>query len=200
MADGTERPVESIRPGDSVLSWDSKLNRVVGALVTQTFMHRAAGGLVRIDDRVVATGNHPVLAGNQWKRADELRAGDELHALDGARIPIARLLELPVPTAAMVYNLEVAGEHNYFAGGILVHNKITDPIPFQPDPMSPQPAYARRPDKDSVRANGDSADQQPAPASPPPHSYFGCAAAGEGGPSALSLLVFAAAVLLRRRR
>ena len=81
---------------------------------------------------IQATPNHPFYVAGRKEPvpAGELRLGDELLVLDAARgqaapglgiLKVQSLEQLaPEPT---VYNLEVEGPHNYFASGVLVHNK-----------------------------------------------------------------------------
>jgi hypothetical protein len=73
-----------------------------------------------------------------WKRADELAVGDVLTRLDGGTDGATRMMVAPVRVETLeavagrltTNNLEVAGTHDYFAGGYLVHNKscrVCDP-------------------------------------------------------------------------
>ena len=73
-----------------------------------------------------ATPEHPFFANGRWVSAGELSVGDILLevAEDGrtvVRVPV-RSIESQ-PGGVETFNLEVSGVHDYFAGGILVHNK-----------------------------------------------------------------------------
>jgi hypothetical protein len=138
MADGSARPIEQIRPGERVRTFDVSTGRLEAAEVEIAFEHAYNGhGLVLVNGQLRTAPNHPFYASGGWKRADELRPGDGLITLptngDSSPQPapgwqggeVGSLLFLSAETDApdRVYNLEVAGYHNYFAGGILVHNK-----------------------------------------------------------------------------
>jgi intein/homing endonuclease len=73
-----------------------------------------------------ATPNHPFFANGRWVTAGELGVGDILleASEDGrtvVRVPVRSIERLP--GGVEVFNLEVAGVHDYFADGLLVHNK-----------------------------------------------------------------------------
>jgi hypothetical protein len=133
LADGSTRAIEQVAQGDLVLAYDETSGRVVPARVSQTFAHSDVHeGLIAVNGRLLATAEHPfyVAGGSAPVRAADLRVGDELLVLERlagtaepglGTMPVASLERLP--SAGTVYNLEVAGPHNYFAGGVLVHNK-----------------------------------------------------------------------------
>lgn len=131
MADRTVRPIEDVRTGDQVLAYDVTTGTVRPQRVSQTFRHAASEnheGLVLINGKLRATGNHPVYANGRFVRADSLGEGDTLVQL-GARGPALdsaiQTLEM-LPGEVETFNLEVEGDHDYFADGVLVHNK---PLP-----------------------------------------------------------------------
>lgn len=130
MADGNARPIESISVGDLVLAYDIATSRSVPARVTETFVHQNSADIVLVNGAIRATANHPFYVGGDWVRADQLHVGDALLSLDGmttiqtggfANSPVTALEALPM--RATTYNIEVEGQHNYFAAGLLVHNK-----------------------------------------------------------------------------
>jgi len=128
MADGSTRPIESIVIGDRVLAYDTLAGRSVPAAVEKTFEHlETKESLVVVNGTLRATESHLFYAGGRWVRAADLRLGDELLVLptgaaaQPATVPVVSL-EIQ-PFSAAVYNLEVSGHHDYFAGGVLVHNK-----------------------------------------------------------------------------
>lgn len=137
LANGQTRPIEKLMVGDEVLAYDEARGEVVTSRVSRSFVHTDFGNaLIRINGDLVATANHPFYVRGRAEpvRADALSRGDELLGLEGATIKGAgrsvralrvRSLERSAPTGT-VYNIEVAGWHNYFAGGILVHNKTAN--------------------------------------------------------------------------
>ena len=67
------------------------------------------------------TDEHPFFLNESWVKASELNVGDELVTVDGK---IARIVNVKdVNEETLVYNLRVNGYEDYFAEGILVHNK-----------------------------------------------------------------------------
>jgi hypothetical protein len=135
MADGSTKAIERIAEGDLVLAYEETSGRVIAAPVTRTYVHTDVHeGLLAVNGSLFATADHPFyVAGRSGPvRAADLRVGDELLVLD--RIPGTAERGLgtttvdslkPLPAAGTVYNIEVAGPHNYFAGGVLVHNKTS---------------------------------------------------------------------------
>jgi hypothetical protein len=77
-------------------------------------------GELTIDDSMIVIDHGVQIIDLLWPQASELKVGDTLLQADDSQetiISIQKVYE-KVPT----YNLEVTNEHNYFAGGILVHN------------------------------------------------------------------------------
>lgn len=130
--------IELISVGDKVWSWDVVTHQAALRTVTHlvrgesTEVYRIEAGEFVISG---VTGNHPIWSPShgEWMDAAALRKGDtilaRLGAADAAEVPITaigvRRLEHPVA----VFTLTLEGpEHNYFAEGVLVHNK-TIPAP-----------------------------------------------------------------------
>jgi hypothetical protein len=81
-----------------------------------------------LNETIRVTGEHPFYVkdeswpkGFRWTRVKELQIGDDLMEKDGSLSPVKSLERVDEPIN--IYNLTVEGEHNYFAGGFLVHNK-----------------------------------------------------------------------------
>jgi len=119
------RPIETIREGDLVWSWDEATGTRMLNPVERT-LTRVAPAAVEISvagSTLVTTEEHPFwVQGEAWKPAGDLRAGDRVfgldgsvHAVDGAAVRAGAL---------QVYNLQVRRARNYYAGdvGALVHN------------------------------------------------------------------------------
>jgi alpha-tubulin suppressor-like RCC1 family protein len=138
LADGSTKPIEQLVIGDRVLAYDEETQQVVPSSVTQTFIHEDSDNILLINGTLRATANHPFYANGRWVRADELRVGDALVRLETTgsspsvsndSVTVFSLLSLP--QRQTTYNIEVDTQHNYFADGILVHNKIP---PYDPSP------------------------------------------------------------------
>lgn len=133
--------IEALAVGDVVLSYSHRESAVVPRRVVD--VHRALATEVRTIEFVApgalpdappesleVTPSHPfwVVQKRQYVLARDLRAGDELLLRDelAVRHAVIRAIgarELPTPSIE-VFNISVEGpESNYFAGGVLVHNK-----------------------------------------------------------------------------
>ncbi len=127
MADGSERPIEKVRVGDKVLSYDLTTHKVVAAEVTHTFVHAPALAhrTVIVNGTLVATPNHPFYANGGWRPAGKLHPGDTLLRLGPeSQVSPTQVRTLRFgPGGMRTFNIEVAGTHDYFARDVLVHNK-----------------------------------------------------------------------------
>jgi hypothetical protein len=125
------RPIDELRLGDLVLAYDEQAERVVPRPVVETFVHpdHPVGALPLSDGRVLrVTANHPIYLPDQQRYADagELTGDERLLTLSGSAQTsslIAGAFRVSAADPVTVYNISVAGEHNYFAEGVLVHNK-----------------------------------------------------------------------------
>jgi hypothetical protein len=135
MADGTTKPIETIRAGDTVLTYDPEAKVTATGRVERTFVHANRAPLIRVHGALLATANHPFYTRGEWIPAGELSMDDTVLELDVARPRAASVGSTPhairvsslqtVPPADTVYNIQVATYHDYFAAGVLVHNKAT---------------------------------------------------------------------------
>jgi hypothetical protein len=120
------QPIDSIRPGDRVLSQDPNTGEIAFKLV-QNVTVRPPSKLRRLTlggSEIVTTLGHPFwVNGTGWKMAKELEPQQRLHTLRGAA-PIIKVEQLPNPDQA--YNLIVADFNTYFVGSanVLVHDNI----------------------------------------------------------------------------
>jgi hypothetical protein len=153
MADGTSRPIEHVRVGDRVLGHEGHINRVVGIkqpilgerplyalnddgyFVTAGHPFLTEDGWKSIDPAATALEISAM-------QVERLTIGDRLLSLTGAAIAVGgrvrhdETIEVRVTpvelhsitsqaadTATQLYNLQLDGDHTYFANGLLVHNK-----------------------------------------------------------------------------
>jgi hypothetical protein len=124
-----EVPIERLAVGDEVLSLDHAGGRVQVGIVTAVTEHPDTrhgslqlphGGTLRV------TFDHPIFLDGAYRPASEVRPGRGLCVLDG---------DSPAPTYASAtdlfrpgmmgstYDITVTPFSNFFAAGILVHNK-----------------------------------------------------------------------------
>lgn len=124
------QPIESLEAGDAVLAYDESAQRVVVQRVTQVRTRQRPGlGTLRMSDgrQLAVTPEHPFYVGGGYRPISELEGDEHLFALDAANALVSLADSAFVPAAddrlATVYDLSVSGTHNYFAAGVLVHNK-----------------------------------------------------------------------------
>ena len=134
-------PIEQIKIGDKVLSYDEKTKTFEYKSVAQTFI-AVKENIVKIKIRgeklLTTTTEHPFYVKKshkardglssdddeegEWLTAAELKVGQKVLRPDGKWTRITSIEQSSEPT--LVYNLEVEGNHNYFVGeiGVLSHN------------------------------------------------------------------------------
>jgi hypothetical protein len=143
------RPIESLRPGDLVLSQDPRHGTLRYRAVVAIY-HNPPQPTDRITteagDALVVTRIHWLWrAGKGWTMAQDLKPGDSLRTLGG----IASVKAVETDSTQPVYNLRVAEDENYFVGrsGVLAHdNSTTSPVTEPFDALtSPARATAERP-------------------------------------------------------
>ncbi len=125
-------PIEELRPGDRVWSWDEHGKKRVLSEVEALSPPRMAATML-IAGKLRVTGSHPLWANGDWVQAAELAVGDTLLSHGGSPLALASIQadgEL-----ARVFDLAVSSPHNYFAEGILVHNKRMVMPPQRLDPL-----------------------------------------------------------------
>jgi hypothetical protein len=120
MPDGSEKPIEDISPGESIMAFDEKLGRLVVDKVAKVSKHKINEYLV-INNHLRLTPNHPVYSNGIWVEIGKLKVGDMLTNSKGESEPITSIQK--ITESVKVYNLEVNPYHTYIAGGYVVHNK-----------------------------------------------------------------------------
>lgn len=128
------RPIEDLVIGDTVFSYDTVRAVIVERPVVDVLRSKSREILsVRADEQVIAgvTGEHPFwdTISATWIPAAQLALGHSLLGWLGQgstkAIPVSELRRERTYAEVDVFNLTVGGgeEHNYFAEGLLVHNK-----------------------------------------------------------------------------
>lgn len=124
LASGAQKAIEEIQPAEWVLSFDTATRTLVPAQVTRRIVRENARRFVRINQQLLATDNHPFFTEAGWVRAEDLQVGAALARFDGADVRLTSAEQLKLEAASgLTYNLHVDGPHNYFAGGMLVHDR-----------------------------------------------------------------------------
>jgi len=122
------RPIEQLRPGDEVLSFDYQAGKILVAAIAGATSGRTSRW-VRLDAgsavlRATASHRFWVCSKQDWCRADDLVPGMTLLSCDGRTLEIRDVSTYLVESTEATYNLSVPGTENYFVGeaAILVHN------------------------------------------------------------------------------
>ena len=128
LANGSTTPIEGVTVGDEVLSYDPDRGDFVSGRVTRLLVHPRTPKLLRINGVLTTTAEHRFYVGGEWVPAGELHIGDLLLGDGSAGIASTlgadqRVVSLEeLPGGVTTYNFEVEQYHDYFAGGVLVHN------------------------------------------------------------------------------
>jgi hypothetical protein len=127
MADGSRQPIETVRPGDLVMSFDGQEamvsrvhNRVTDHI--REIRYKELEGADRLL-RIRTTDEHQFWIMNQdrWALARDLKMGDVLMLPQGKEAIIFETVRFPFKTR--VYNFDVADYETYFANGALVYQE-----------------------------------------------------------------------------
>lgn len=144
MADGSKRPIEDVRDGDKVASFDMREGRISGGVVEQLGGKLEQKGYYKIvlSDGVTlrCTQDHPILTargfvaveprsandavdmgGDWWLPVGVLRVGDVVRGEEraGQVVSITH-----IPDTVRTHNLEIVEPHHTFiADGKIVHNR-----------------------------------------------------------------------------
>ena len=112
--------VEELRIGDPVWGYDLARKRRV--LTTIRAIRRSVVAETLLFGKSLrVTSSHPIFAGGVWKSADEIAANDLVLNTEAALVPAGEPRR--ISGRVDVFDLTVDGPHNFFAGGMLVHNK-----------------------------------------------------------------------------
>ncbi|MNF72795.1 Hom-end-associated Hint [compost metagenome] len=151
MADGSERPIETLQAGEQVLDQHGQINRIL-AVERVILGNRRLYGLNRLPP--FFTAEHPFLSTRGWvaispamTRAEQptlavqplftgmrILCGPAAIALTGNLALAAQPAELLVeslywvdsPPTTALFNLILDGSHSYIANSLIVHNKGGD--------------------------------------------------------------------------
>ena len=120
-----KQAIESLKPGDRVLSWDEETGEVIERQVTEWYRREAP---VNVDifvgvEKISCTLDHPFwVNGKGWVRASQLKSGMVLRGRKGEHLTIDIVRRRDEVT--QVHNVEIDGLHTYFVSQleILSHN------------------------------------------------------------------------------
>lgn len=116
-------PIEELAVGDEILTLSpdgvkqpGRITRIEPGRVTEFLRLTLADGRT-----LCVTEQHPLALEGEWVRAARLREGDRVRTEDGYAA-IERIEK--VAEGALVYDLTVEPNPNFFADGVLVHNAL----------------------------------------------------------------------------
>src|SRR6185436_1936276 len=121
------QPIESLREGDRVLTSGPSGRLELGWIVARRQSTARVWRKLQMDGGSIlrVTEAHPVSTERGWIAAGKLSVGDRVRTRDGVR-PIAAIQERSGDVR--VFDLTVEPNPNFFASGVLVHNKTTDAV------------------------------------------------------------------------
>ncbi|MFE6614018.1 polymorphic toxin-type HINT domain-containing protein [Amycolatopsis sp. NPDC057786] len=137
MADGSRKPIESIKVGDLVAATNPETGtsgaRSVAALITGSGQKDLVDITIDTDGdagdatgTIVATDGHPFWndSSRTWTDAEDLTAGERLRTPDGRSLAITATRQRTAPQT--VHNLSITGINTYYVvageAPVLVHN------------------------------------------------------------------------------
>ena len=123
MADNSSCRIEDIKPGDKVISYDLETGELRPSIVNKLIVHQEdPSGFYLINNYLKVTGHHRIWVKNKgWTTVFNLKIDDEVFTSKKKYVRIKT--KEKVEGTYTVYNLSLKDKlHNFFAGGILVHN------------------------------------------------------------------------------
>lgn len=124
MADGSEKPIRDIQPGEEVLTRASETDAtLVPGRVGRVHTVKEDGYLV-INDQLRVTAAHRMFVDDQWTAAGDIQIGDTLTDSLGHQVGVKSIVFERAEVT--VYNLYIERYHTYFAGDVWVHNSKGD--------------------------------------------------------------------------
>ena len=122
------KPIEDVRVGDMVVSYNQETHQKEVNLVTDTSVNQVDKILtINVgDEEINTTLYHPFFdkEENAWIEASFLKPGDEVYTLDGELLKIDEVTISYLDEPVNVYNFTVDNAHTYYVGrnDVLVHN------------------------------------------------------------------------------
>jgi RHS repeat-associated protein len=124
LTDSSYKPIEKIKPGDSVWAYNDTTHTFALKQVVRLYQYvRDTVYQVHVGNEAInTTGDHPFFIGGRWLRVGDLHTGDSIITYKGHKIVISAINIVVKRT--IVYNFEVADFHTYYVSaiGVLVHN------------------------------------------------------------------------------
>ncbi|HBC90293.1 MAG TPA: hypothetical protein DCZ00_02475, partial [Lactococcus sp.] len=122
-------PIERIKVGDVVFSYNLDTGLCEKNTVTETFVNQAKSLVTLYIDgeTITTTGDHPFYSPdlNGWVSAASLATGDHVFLIDDTSAAIMDVQSFSIDIPVEVYNFAVDSSHTYYVGthSVLVHNE-----------------------------------------------------------------------------
>jgi hypothetical protein len=133
LADGTQRRIENLEPGDTIVATDPDTGKTTKSQVTHTIRTDHDKDFVDVTVRtkegtasLTTTGHHPFWSATRgrWIVAGDLRPGERLGTLGGSHALVSTIRRYQ--GGHRTYNLTVDATHTYYVvagtASVLVHN------------------------------------------------------------------------------
>lgn len=135
-------PIEEVKIGDKVLSWNEEKNIQEFKAVTHLIQYAMERDLVELklgERSIQCTSEHPFYIDGKWVPAKAIKSGDKVYLRDGSNKSV-EVTGVAMPNLVKVYNLTVKDNQNYYVGpeGVLVHNSRPCSLSFIHD-LGPDP-------------------------------------------------------------
>lgn len=136
LADGREKAIEDVRVDDMVLSYDGVKQVITPVLAIMQPTPKRVYKLTFDDGRTLTLTNaHPLQGVDGWKSLSPEATAQENPGLEVTPLVVGDIVctvngactltsILPLQGVRQIYNIEVGEPHTFYAGGILVHNKV----------------------------------------------------------------------------
>lgn len=126
LSNGDNKNIEDIQIGEEVLTYNEKTNLTEPGIVGEVKTHEVTS-VIRLtldnENIITTTAEHPFFVEGEWVLAGHLQPLDICIKSDGSESIVSTVEVLS--ESHTVYNLlSVSHNHNFFANGILVHNKL----------------------------------------------------------------------------
>jgi len=130
LANGQEVPINKIKKGDEVLSYDFVDNKLKASVVEEVYKRKVekAKKIFFEKDSIIASYDHLIFVKKdkvEEKFVKDLEKQDVVFVLEGETIKEAKIKNMSetfVEASIFFYDLEVRPYGNYFANNLLVHN------------------------------------------------------------------------------
>ena len=130
LANSQEVPINKIKKGDEVLSYDFASGEIKIGIVEEVYKRKVekAKKIFFEKDSVIASYDHLIFVKKdkiEEKFVKDLEKQDIVFVLEGERVKEAKIKNMSdtfVEASIFFYDLEVKPYGNYFANGLLVHN------------------------------------------------------------------------------